>query len=218
MPWASQPDFLGSVKRRLHAKFIFASGYRKNSNACLNAWLYLGSGNLTTPGFLHACPVGNLEAGVLIADDSLTWDKESRADAHRWLGNRLPLQWDRKTLEAHELSGGEGMPDRPPAFEPAPIAWCRYLEAEAGQPARLQLPECEVPIEILDTESRACASCGPLQVTWPGARQPTVVVQWYEAGRQLRCSIPVIDGAGLRAAGQWLPTQNSHTDVLQSLP
>lgn len=197
---AGQPDFLGSQKRNLHAKFVFACGDRKNSNTCLNAWLYLGSGNLTTPGFIQACPVGNLEAGVLVTENALYWSKGRGLDPQWWSGNRLPLQWEREVLAPQDLSHGEGMPDRPPAFEPPPVAWCQYLPARAGLPARLQLPVHDVPVDVLDTELRACAPCGPLQVAWLGARQPSVVVQWYGAGCQLRCSIPVIDSAGRVAA------------------
>lgn len=197
---AGQPDFMGSLKRCLHAKFVFASGARKNSNTCLNAWLYLGSGNLTTPGFVQACPAGNLEAGILVTENALYWWKGRGHDPQCWTGNRLPLQWEHEVLTPQDLANGEGMPDRPTAFEPPPVTWCQYLPAGADLPARLQLPTHDVPVDVLDTELRACAPCGPLQVAWPGARQPSVVVQWHDAGRQLRCSIPVIDSAGRVAA------------------
>jgi hypothetical protein len=199
---AGQPDFLGALKRTFHAKFVFASGHRSNSNTCLNAWLYLGSGNLTTPGFLQACPVGNLEAGVLVAEDSLYWYRKPGQgfDPQGWADYRLPLQWTNEVLAQQDLAHGEGMPDRPPAFEPPPIAWCQYLPANAGSPGRIQLPAHEVAVDILDTDMRACPPCGPFQVAWPGARQPSVVVQWHDDGRQLRCSIPVIDSSGRVAA------------------
>lgn len=199
--WAAgHPEFLGRPARSLHAKFVFASGYRENSNTCLNGWLYLGSGNLTGPGFLDPCPRGNLEAGVVVGEDSLYWDKGRGLPPEQWAGNRLPLQWHREVLDAHELQGGPGMPERPPAFDAPPVAWCRYLPAQDGLPGRLLLPAHDVPLEVLDTESRVCTSVGPQEVAWPGAPQPSVVVRWHEGGRELQCSIPVIDAAGRIAA------------------
>lgn len=195
-----QPEFLGRLARTLHAKFVFASGYRTNSNACLNGWLYLGSGNLTSPGFLDPCPRGNLEAGVVVGEDSLYWDKGRSRPPELWASNRLPLQWDREVQDAQELQAGSGMPDRPPAFAVPAVAWCRYLPAQDIVPARLLLPPHDVALDVLDTESRVCAPVGPLEVAWPGAPQPSVVVRWHEGGREFHCSIPVIDVAGRIAA------------------
>jgi hypothetical protein len=195
----------------LHAKFVFASGYR-NSNTCLNGWLYLGSGNLTGPGFLEACPKGNLEAGVVVGEGSLYWytSADLPKELHRykgrdfppeqWLGNRLPVQWHREVLDTLELQGGQGMPDRPPAFEMPPVAWCRYLPAQDGLPGRLLLPEHDASLEVLDTQSRVCAPISQQEVIWPGVPQPSVVVRWNAEGRALQCSIPVIDTAGRIAA------------------
>ncbi|KQW57053.1 hypothetical protein [Variovorax sp. Root411] len=197
---AGQPEFLGRPARSLHAKFVFASSYRKNSNTCLNGWLYLGSGNLTAPGFLNPCPRGNLEVGVVVGEDSLYWHKSRGLPSELWAGNRLPLQWEREVLDAQELQGGPGMPDRPPVFEAPPVAWCRYLSAQDGLPARLLLPVHDVPLEVLDTESSVCTPVGSLEVAWPGAPQPSVVVRWHEGGLRLQCSIPVIDAAGRIAA------------------
>ena len=63
------------IHRSLHAKFIFSANYRDNSDLCNRAWLYLGSGNLTSPGFANqmASQSGNLEAGVVITPESLRW-------------------------------------------------------------------------------------------------------------------------------------------------
>ncbi len=208
---AGQPEFLGRPTRSLHAKFVFASGCR-NSNTCLNGWLYLGSGNLTGPGFLEACPGGNLEAGVVVGEESLYWytSADLPKELHRykgrdfppelWVGNRLPLQWHREVLDAQELQGGPGMPDRPTAFEVPPVAWCRYLPAHDPLPGRLLLPAHDVALEVLDTESAVCTPIGPQEVAWPGAPQPSAVVRWHEDGRELQCSIPVIDAAGRIAA------------------
>lgn len=63
------PAYFGAFPRSLHAKFIFSANWaKKKSNKCSSPWVYLGSGNLTKPGFMNkAGSVGNLEAGVVFA-------------------------------------------------------------------------------------------------------------------------------------------------------
>ena len=72
---AGIPDYFKAASRSLHAKFMFSANSRDNSNLCNSAWLYLGSGNLTGPGFANAMDseFGNLEAGVVFAPESLQW-------------------------------------------------------------------------------------------------------------------------------------------------
>ena len=72
--WAVRPPgkpdyFKGS--RSLHAKFLFSAIERENSDLCNSAWLYLGSGNLTGPGFVNPMSAqgGNLEAGVVFTSE-----------------------------------------------------------------------------------------------------------------------------------------------------
>lgn len=195
---AAQPAFLGHRPvRTLHAKFIFGSNWRAGSDKCLDGWVYLGSGNLTSPGFLQACPGGNLEAGVVFGDDSLC---RSKATGESWASNRLPLQWENAVTDVQQLQAGAEMPERLPAFVAPPVAWCRYFPAQDGLPAHLLLPAHTPPVELLDTASCVCPRLGPLEVAWTGAQQPSVVVQWNAGGQQLRCSIPVIDAAGRVAA------------------
>lgn len=57
------PTSENMLVRSLHAKFLFVAKCRQD--ALLNGWLYLGSSNLSKAGFLHAPPLGNIEAGVL---------------------------------------------------------------------------------------------------------------------------------------------------------
>ena len=200
-----QPKFLGGKARTLHAKFIFASGCHAKSNNCLNGWLYLGSGNLTTPGFLRACPTGNLEAGVVVSEDGLQWNRGRGGADATWLGSRLPVQWDKELETIHELSPGSDMSDRPPAFRASPIAWCRYLPASPDFPARLELPHHESSLEVLDTESNVCETVTTTEVLWPGAMQPFVVVRWRDGDQVLTGSVPVIDPAGRVAATELRP-------------
>lgn len=67
---AGKPEKLfGKADRALHAKFLFGANSRENSNVCNSAWIYFGSGNLTTPGFSQKISRhgGNVEAGVVFA-------------------------------------------------------------------------------------------------------------------------------------------------------
>jgi hypothetical protein len=66
---AMEAVFGRHARRSLHAKFLFSARERSNSAACGGAWVYLGSGNLTGPGFASPMSAhgGNLEAGVIFA-------------------------------------------------------------------------------------------------------------------------------------------------------
>lgn len=103
---ARQPVFFGqNARRSLHAKFIFSANCRANSPRCNNAWLYLGSGNLTGPGFDSAMSKtgGNLEAGVAFAPDTLYWESAKDVDPSQILTNLLPIHWDSEISQAAQL-------------------------------------------------------------------------------------------------------------------
>lgn len=192
-----QPGFLEQRKRRtLHAKFIFSCNYVSSSNSCSSAWLYLGSGNLTRPGFLQKCPRGNLEAGVVLRQDDLFWERYTGDDPAGWVEHRLPMQWKKLFTNAESLEAGAGMPERPPAFVPPPIAWCRYVPARKGVEAHLQLPPHDGRVQVVGPDGRTCAALGENAVAWDGAPQPSVIVRWTTQDKEYQASIPVIDAAG----------------------
>jgi len=93
---AGKPAYFMAAPRSLHAKFIFSASYRDNSDRCNGAWLYLGSGNLTGPGFANqmASQSGNLEAGVVCALDTLRWRHAKNEPPENVVTNVLPLQWE----------------------------------------------------------------------------------------------------------------------------
>jgi hypothetical protein len=78
---------------KLHAKFMFV-GKLKNERF-MQSRLYIGSGNLSKPGFLLAPPMGNIEAGVLIDPEISTPKKLMRA---------LPIGREFKQNEIPKLS------------------------------------------------------------------------------------------------------------------
>lgn len=202
-----KPDYLGSGSRTLHAKFILSANDHSSDN-CVSNWIYLGSGNLTHPGFVQPMSPtgGNLEAGVVFSDDSLKWYLPPKSP-ETWVKNRLPIQFEEN--EQFGENGlplpvaGDGMPERPPAFDAPPVAWCRY---EPGPPlARLVLPPDEaMAVTVLDTEGHSCDRISSTEVAWPSAPPRSVQVRWQRDGTSMSAFIPVLDAAG-RVAGASLP-------------
>ena len=112
-----------ATPRTLHAKFIFsAASGRKDEDACCGAWLYLGSGNLTQPGFIDkmSSTGGNLEAGVLLfPPEGLRWKQKNGVngvDAGKVITNLLPVQWDTEITTADALKSGPGKEEQREAF------------------------------------------------------------------------------------------------------
>lgn len=73
------PSVFGPNSQRvLHAKFLFSAQQRVDELKCHRPWVYLGSGNLTGPGFASKMSRqgGNLEAGVIFVPEELEWLQE----------------------------------------------------------------------------------------------------------------------------------------------
>lgn len=194
-------DYFGEgAERTLHAKFLFSANYRNDSDNCSRAWLYLGSGNLTTPGFLarmsrHA---GNLEAGVVFAPESLLWGESADSDPQRVISNILPVQWDDSIGESTSLCSGSDMPDRPPLYFAPPLAWLRWDDADDGN-GILKAEEHIDGVEVLDSNGSPCAR-GSDHFVWTGARPRLVQLQWETAGEVRIAEVPVVDTYGRIAA------------------
>ena len=132
---ACVPAYFGSAPRTLHAKFIFSANRREESNNCTSPWIYLGSGNLTNPGFKErAGDRGNLEAGVIFAPGNLKWERLEGDDNDNVVADLLPI---RQSCDEGEtilkLAAGEDMADRGAAFVAAPIALFLWLDSPNGQ-------------------------------------------------------------------------------------
>lgn len=130
---AAQPKYFGPAPRSLHAKFIFSTNRREDSNKCASPWIYLGSGNLTNPGFMKVAGLaGNLEAGVVFAPQSLKWAAEGRKDdGTDIVTNLLPIhQNDTCILPA--LKAGDDMAEREVLFVAAPVALFLWDEQDGG--------------------------------------------------------------------------------------
>ena len=197
-----QPAYFGKEpKRTLHAKFIFAATFKTGDLRCHNAWLYLGSGNLTAPGFTEKASTrgGNLEAGVVFATAGLFYESGSGIAESAVLTNLLPLQWT-TPLEARKMQAGGEMPERPAPFVAPPMSWCRW---EPASPlGRLHgLAHTDVAFKVLDLAGQACAQAEAGVFVWPDAERPRQVeLSWTDGDRECRANVPVLDEFG-RFAG-----------------
>lgn len=199
---AQNTEVFGSViPRSLHAKFIFSANYREDSARCSSTWVYLGSGNLTGPGFANAMSTagGNLEAGMLLSPEGLYWRAEGDVSAARIITNLLPVQWDTAISAFEQLSAGEPMPEHGDGPLAAPLAWLNWQENEEGR--SLCAPEqTEVPVTLLDANGAACVSSQPGVWQWLGQPPRVVTIQWSIAGQVHSAVLPVLDELGRLAA------------------
>jgi hypothetical protein len=188
------------AQRTLHAKFLFSANYRDSSNACTSAWVYLGSGNLTHPGFAKkmSTSAGNLEAGVVFFPDSLCWQKNKTTQEHLLVTNLLPIQWDDEIGDATKLSAGSGMEQRDAIYVAPPVAWLTWHEADGVR--ELRTDELSVDdFQVFDSAGIACSKT-QTGIQWREAQPRQVCIRWQEKGQQLETLIPVVDQYGRIAA------------------
>jgi hypothetical protein len=180
--------------RTLHAKFLFGAQDDRRSPRCRQAWLYLGSGNLTHPGLLRAGPAGgNLEAGIVLSPEGLTWEEDMGGVPVK---SALPITWDEDTLlEAESVTPGGEMPDRSELYRNAPVSHLIWTPAP-DETGRLTPPnERDLTFEVLNPSGAVCAQDGR-SVLWPGPCPPEVTVKWTAGGHAYTERVPVIDEHG----------------------
>ena len=202
---AAQPSsvFGAGKLRALHAKFLFSANYRENSNSCNSAWVYLGSGNLTTPGFTKkmSASAGNLEAGVVFAPEHLYWDEGKGIEAWQVVTNLLPIQWANDfDGSPDQLQAGADMAPRDPSYTAPPVAWLNWWEGTEGN--ELRVPEAvSDDFVVLDSAGQACPrSETGFQWRTPQPRQ--VRCRWRVDDEYHEGDLPVVDGFGRIAATQ----------------
>jgi hypothetical protein len=198
---AGQPECF-KARRSLHAKFIFSANQRENSEFCNSAWLYLGSGNLTGPGFANpmASQTGNLEAAVVVTPESLRWQCAKGVPPESVVTNLLPLQWDTDFgQEPGALAAGSDMPDPEVLYRAAPAAYFFWITEEGTNWLRTAeaIPE---PFELVDDAGDACPRDLIKGFSWRRSRPRQVQVRWCAGGQERRAWLPVIDEYGRIAA------------------
>lgn len=182
--------------RSLHAKFIFSANWREGGSTT-SPWVYLGSGNLTEPGFLRtALPSsggdlsgGNLEAGVVFVPEVVQWK-----DIGKW----LPFTPSGKDLTElpGSLAAGPPAPERAPVFVAPPFA---FLTHDAvGNALRPDMPALAAWLLWPGGHRTAAAADGGYAHL--GSPPPQVEVAWVIGGSEVRAFVPVVDSEG-RVAG-----------------
>lgn len=200
-----EPVFGHHARRSLHAKFLFGARERSNSPACAGAWVYLGSGNLTGPGFASPMSAhgGNLETGVVFAPEGLEWPRGGQQAPATLVTNLLPLQRDEELSADAPPAAGADMPEPGEAHVAPPLAWLAWLAWTAREAGGLLQAEGSVPdgLAVLDTAGRPCARVED-GFLWPAARPRQVRLSWQDAGRPRECLVPVMDEFGRLAAAE----------------
>lgn len=204
---AAQPATIfgdGGV-RALHAKFLFGYRARSDSPYCLNAWVYLGSGNLTGPGFQRAARQGgNLEVGVIFSTSDLVWSREREFEPQHFVENVLPVH-RRDAIEPGVLIAGGDMPEREGVYLAGPVGWLSWHpigddsgELSAGDDVR-------DPFEVVGVSGEPCTRKVDGNVfLWNGPRPRLVTVRWQAGDRVAVADVPVVDEFG-RVAAAALP-------------
>lgn len=203
--WRRQPE------RTLHAKFIFSGFEQSRSDSCGSAWLYLGSGNLTGPGFLHRAhpDKGNLEAGVVLGTPDLEWTA---------LPDRLPVATDKKLAASDIPDAPNEADERATLFVAAPVHAFIAIVNEAGTRLLPQPLDAAAVFDLLDADGATCRGEGNVFV-WNGAVPRMLDVIWRNGDEVRRARVPVLDEFG-RVAGAELPalTLDDAWDELASFP
>lgn len=197
--------FGANHQRSLHAKFLFSASRRSNSSACLAPWVYLGSGNLTGPGFcVPMGPGGNLEAGVVFAPESLSW--RDGPDDTPVVTNLLPIQWDDAVTQAGSLQSG-------PPFErseedqfASPCPWLVWHKKD--DISWLMVPEGTVEpgldLSVISPDGHRLAFLDG-KVQWPAPQPRSVCLHWLLERAEHQSQVPVMD-ASHRLAATELPS------------
>ncbi|MCK6388350.1 MAG: hypothetical protein L6Q65_12225 [Zoogloea sp.] len=188
------------AQRSLHAKFLFSARERSNSAACGGAWVYLGSGNLTGPGFASPMSAhgGNLETGVVFAPEGLEWPRGGQQAAATLVTNLLPLQRNDKVSPEAPPAAGADMPEPGEAHVAPPLAWLVWTAREEGGLLQADGPMPD-GLAVLDAAGTPCVRADD-GFLWPASRPRQVRLSWQDAGRARECLVPVMDEFGRLAA------------------
>lgn len=204
---ASMPSLFGrNASRSLHAKFLFSASEKSGSNCCHRPWVYLGSGNLTVPGFSKKMSQhsGNLEAGVVFAPTGLSWYASAGVAPETVITNLLPIQWDHSIDDIVQLSVGEGMPLPGPPFVAPPVAWLVWASTPEGGQLQPPAGSTATDFELLDLTDQPCRM-NETGFFWLAAKPRQVLIRWTSEGAEHRCLIPVMDEFGRLAASALTP-------------
>jgi hypothetical protein len=201
--WTVRPPATqGYGNRFMHAKFLFSARHKDNSNRCSSAWSYLGSGNLTGPGFLQRASAqrGNLEAGVVQSHEDLYWEEMDGLEPSQAIGNLLPLQWDEELGPTSNLAQGDAMAGRELQFVAPPVSFLLWQPAQADRGWLCSVAPHPVLFEVRAVDGTPCPRETDGRIRWDGKRPLQVLIAWEMDGRGYQALAPVMDEHGRVAA------------------
>lgn len=196
--WQVRPPRKQEGQTFMHAKFIFSAKYIETNNRCGNPWVYFGSGNLTSPGFLKRASAagGNLEAGVVLLPEYLLWKQTPGDDPAHVVGNLLPIQWTQEATVPGALQPGEDMADHDARFVAPPVAWLQW-QGDSLQAGWLVIPaNTGAAFALLDSSGDVCVRDAGGRIRWDGVRPVQVGVRWTDEAKEYSAQVPVIDEQG----------------------
>ena len=192
------------AQRSLHAKFLFSANSRDNSDACTSSWVYLGSGNLTNPGFANkmSSAAGNLEAGVVFSPNSLCWQNKTSPE-NLVVTSLLPIQRGGDEIsDVSKLNAGPGMEQQDAIYVAPPVTWLVWHEADRVR--ELRTDDSRVAdVEVLDSAGVVCSRTKS-GFQWCEARPREVRIRWKADDQHLDARIPIVDQYGRIAATELL--------------
>jgi hypothetical protein len=193
-------------RRFLHAKFLFSANRRTGSNNCSSAWLYLGSGNLTKPGFTSRMSAtgGNLEAGVVFCPEGLQWKAGKHIDPSLVVSNLLPIGPELDDDPRSPLGAGDEMEAWEALFAALPVSYFRWQEAEGGGGWLRADAGCALDgVQVLGCGGTPCEFQADQGFRWRDEMPRQVEIRW-EQGVQ-SALVPVVDQFGRIAAAPLVP-------------
>jgi len=207
--------------RRLHAKFLFSANRQADSRGCTSAWIYLGSGNLTHAGFLAApSHDGNLEAGVIMAADGLSWESAGTKSRLTPVGHVLPVDWDAHITDLSALTAGDGPPDRDTQFIAPPVSHLVWAPDKTGNYLAVPPGEDAAGIVVLGQSNQAPTQNASGQFRWDGEQPAHVGVRRLDQNDGApTVLVPVLDRFGRLAARPLEPIDLEQAiELLNSFP
>ena len=196
-----KPEYEGEdeLKRTLHAKFLFSAYDNERSpRLCRNPWVYLGSGNLTQPGFNKAMKNGNLEAGVFFRPPQypkLQWFWQN--EDYTSIQDILPIGWENDDSDLDLESGiSEAEPQSQPTISP-PVTTFLY-DRNTGGGRLLPIEPTDIEYEVILPDQTLCKYDEDADgFIFNGVCPEKVMLKWKENGKIHTATIPIVDYLGV---------------------
>ncbi|SES87336.1 hypothetical protein [Thorsellia anophelis] len=215
------PNIYGeNTQRTLHAKFIFSAKYSTKTDKYSHGWLYLGSGNITNPGFMNtaASKKGNLEAGVIFETGDIWGNHDDKSPKYESINYVLPIHRTGKepNHENIDLIEGKGFEDSDKCYAASEISY--VIWNDESEPVELYVSDSEKKFltnYCLFNGDKECKRSRNGFI-WESEKPREVLIKWKIDTRNYEVFIPVIGEDG-RIAGAKLPQLTPEEAELQLL-